>query len=375
MGSDRPSIGGIVVVTICLTAVVLVGGWLVASRYLGQPTVKAAREEVPAASAPRRKPVRSGRGLSQNAPTHDNASVPDRAAQPVAHTDATAVPQSNELSSAPGGSGTSVSAQRDPEAAIPVDRGDDASRAAAVDSTDRSSAPGAGGDARTIMEEAQRRAEARFYRYDGLLQSFDTRERITEKQWTFDREGSHGQSKAVLRFTAPAEVKGVALLIMNHPERASDQWMWTPAIERDRRISLQDRSTRFFGTDFSFEDLEERDVDQYTYAMLGTEVIDGAECWKIQLVPKPTRSSQYSRGIAWIRQDNYAYVRLDDFLRNDVIRRLTYSGIENIQGIWTARQLDMADLRHGTHTRLTLRQVKYNAPMRDDDFTVQAIRR
>ena len=92
--------------------------------------------------------------------------------------------------------------------------------------------------------------------------------KITEKRWTYERLGSHGNSKAVLRFTAPAEVKGVALLVVNHPDRASDQWMWTPAIERDRRIALQDRSTRFFGTDFSFEDLEERDVNQYDYKLL-----------------------------------------------------------------------------------------------------------
>ena len=75
----------------------------------------------------------------------------------------------------------------------------------------------------------------------------------------------------MLRFTAPAEVKGVALLIVNHPDRASDQWMWRPTIGRDQRIALQDRSTRFFGTDFSFEDLEERDVDQYDFKLLGEE--------------------------------------------------------------------------------------------------------
>lgn len=54
---------------------------------------------------------------------------------------------------------------------------------------------------------------------------------------TLDLSGSAGQSKAVLRFTAPAEVKGVALLIHNHPDRASDQWMWTPAVARERRIA------------------------------------------------------------------------------------------------------------------------------------------
>ncbi len=93
-------------------------------------------------------------------------------------------------------------------------------------------------------------------------------------------------SKAILRFTAPAEVKGVALLIVNHTDRASDQWMWTPAIERDRRIAAQDRSTRFFGTDFSFEDLEERDVDQFDYKLAGDDTIDGAACWKIESKPK-----------------------------------------------------------------------------------------
>ena len=115
---------------------------------------------------------------------------------------------------------------------------------------------------------------------------FDAKGKISDKRWTYDRLGSHGQSKAVLRFTAPAEVKGVALLIVNHPDRASDQWMWTPALERDRRIALQDRSTRFFGTDFSFEDLEERDVDQYDYRLEGVEPLDGAACWKIQSTPK-----------------------------------------------------------------------------------------
>jgi hypothetical protein len=174
---------------------------------------------------------------------------------------------------------------------------------------------------------------------------------------------------------APAEVKGVALLIFNHQERASDQWMWTPALERDRRIALQDRSTRFFGTDFSFEDLEERDVNQYDYAMLGNDTIDGAACWKIQMTPKPSRASHYSRSIGWIRKDNYVMVRLDNFVDDDVVKRLTNSTLEDIQGIWTARLLEMADLKRGTRTKLTLQQVKYNATVNDTEFTLEAIRR
>jgi hypothetical protein len=230
-------------------------------------------------------------------------------------------------------------------------------------------------DARTIVAEAQRRTDVKSHQYEGLLQMFDAKGKVTEKRWTFERLGSHGQSKVVVRFTAPPEVKGVALLVVNHPDRASDQWMWTPAIERDRRIALQDRSTRFFGTDFSFEDMEERDVDQYDYSMIGSETVDGASCWKIQWTPKQSRSSQYTRSIGWIRKDNYVLARIDNYIKNEVVRQVKYSTIENIQGIWTARELAMSDLRRGSITRLHLEQVSYGKPAKEENFTLQALRR
>jgi hypothetical protein len=230
-------------------------------------------------------------------------------------------------------------------------------------------------DARHIVEEAQRRTDSKSQRYEGILQTFDGKGKTTEKRWVQDRVGAHGQSKAVIRFTAPAEVKGVALLIVNHPDRSSDQWMWTPAIERDRRIALQDRSTRFFGTDFSFEDLEERDVDQYDYTLLGDAAVDGADCWKVQSIPKQAKSSQYSKSVVWIRKDNEAFARVESYVKDQIVRRLNYTRISNIQGIWTARELTMADLKRGSLTRLTLDNVEYNLPLKEEDFTLQAIRR
>jgi hypothetical protein len=203
----------------------------------------------------------------------------------------------------------------------------------------------------------------------------DTKGKVADKRWTFERLGSHGQSRTVLRFLTPAEVKGVALLVVNHPDRASDQWMWTPAIERDRRIALQDRSTRFFGTDFSFEDLEERDVNQFDYVLQADDIVDEAACWRIQSTPKQSKSSQYSRSIVWIRKDTYAFARIENFVKDQAVRRLSYTMFKNVQGIWTAHQLEMTDLRRGSRTRLTLEALAYNVPLKDDDFTLQAIRR
>jgi outer membrane lipoprotein-sorting protein len=151
--------------------------------------------------------------------------------------------------------------------------------------------------------------------------------------------------------------------------------MWTPGVERDRRIALQDRSTRFFGTDFSFEDMEERDVNQYDYVLLGDDTVDGMACWKIQSTPKQTKSSQYTKAVVWIRKDNYAVTRVESYVKDQAVRRLAYGDFVNIVGIWTARQLDMSDLRRGSRTRLTLEKLQYNVAMKDEDFTLQALRR
>ena len=230
-------------------------------------------------------------------------------------------------------------------------------------------------DPRQIIAEAQKRTDVKSQRYEGLLQVFDAKGKVSDKRWTLERLGAHGDSKMVLRFTAPAEVKGVALLVVNHPDRASDQWMWTPGIERDRRIAFQDRSTRFFGTDFSFEDMEERDVNQYDYALAGDDTIESFACWEIRSTPKQSKSSQYTSTVLWVRKDNYTIVRIESYIKDQVVRRLNYGDFVNIVGIWTARQLEMSDLRRGSRTRLTLDKLQYNVAMKDEDFTLQALRR
>src|SRR5436190_169404 len=230
-------------------------------------------------------------------------------------------------------------------------------------------------EARQIVEESQRRGKANSQRYEGVLEVTGADSKVTRKSWQSWRLGSYGNSKAVIRFTAPAEVKGVALLVVNHPERSSDQWMWTPAIARDRRIALQDRSTRFFGTDFSFEDLEERDAEQYDYKLTGEESIAGAACWRIEARPRQTKTSQYTLSRIWIRKDNYVPAQYENFIKDQPVRRLEEKDIQNIQGIWTARTLEMTDLRRKSRTVLRMEKLEYNVPLKDEEFTVQALRR
>jgi hypothetical protein len=230
-------------------------------------------------------------------------------------------------------------------------------------------------DARQIVEESQKRSHASSQKYEGLLRVIDPNGRTTEKRWQSQRSGSSGSSKTVLRFTAPAEVKGVAILIVNHTDRSADEWMWTPAIGRERRVALQDRSTRFFGTDFTFEDLEERDVDQFDHKLIGEEDLDGVKCWRIEGTPRKTKTSQYSSIQLWIRQNDYAIAQVACYVKDQIVRRLKYSQIEKVQDIWTARVAEMNDLRRKSRTILTMDKLQYNVPLNAEDFTVTGLQR
>jgi len=230
-------------------------------------------------------------------------------------------------------------------------------------------------DARAIIEESQQRGRVNSQRYEGSIEVIASNGKVSKKSWQTRRLGSYGDSKMVLRFTAPAEVKGVALLVINHPDRSSDQWMWTPAVGRDRRIALQDRSTRFFGTDFSFEDLEERDVNQYDFRLTGEEAVNGALCWRIEARPRQTKTSQYTLSRLWIRKDNYVPAQYENLVKDQVVRRLHETDIRNVQGVWTPCTLEMSDLRRNSRTILRTEKLEYNSPMSAEEFTLPALRR
>lgn len=223
-------------------------------------------------------------------------------------------------------------------------------------------------DPRQIISEVQKRQQSASQRYEGTLEVVGAGNKVATKSWVFVRIGSFGDSKSRLQFSAPADVKGVGMLIVNHPDRASDQWMWRPNIGRDQRIALQDRSTRFFGTDFSFEDLEERDVDQYDFKLLADE---GA-MWKIE--SRPRKKSQYTYSYLWIKKDNYTFQKVEAYDGKGLVRVIDYKDFAQVKGIWTARTTEVLDMRRNSRTTLKYDKLEYNLPLKDELFSLQALR-
>jgi hypothetical protein len=92
-------------------------------------------------------------------------------------------------------------------------------------------------------------------------------------------------------------------------------------------------------------------------------------------VPRPGRRSQYTRSILWIRKGTYTYARIDNYAGTSLTRKIQYRNMQQVEGIWTARTIEMQDFTRNSRTILQLESLDYNLPLRDEQFTLEALRR
>ena len=91
-----------------------------------------------------------------------------------------------------------------------------------------------------------------------------------------------GNKKQIIWFLEPKDDKGVAFLKIEHSDKDDEMRMWLPAFKKIRRISSKKKGDSFMGSDLSYEDLSNRDLDKSEFTRLDDETINGVDilCWK-----------------------------------------------------------------------------------------------
>jgi hypothetical protein len=183
-------------------------------------------------------------------------------------------------------------------------------------------------------------------------------------------------------FLAPADINGTALLTWEQKERENDQWLYLPAQKKMQRIAKGSKKNYFMGTDFTYEDMEPEDLDNFNYTILRTENLkqDGtvSECYVIEAVPandEKKRESGYSKRIMWIEKPHLYTLKIEFYDRRGRLQKIqTNHVMENVSGtVWRAKKTLMNHLEreHKTLTGITARQI--NGDVDDSVFTERYI--
>ncbi len=233
-------------------------------------------------------------------------------------------------------------------------------------------------DARKLLVESEARHRTKTQQYAGGLTVVAKDGKVRKKVWRSWREGYAGDAKLLIRFHAPPEVKGISFLSLGRPGKGPDQWLYLPSMKRERRIATQDRDASFVGTDFNYEDMEEFDQSKFAVSLKGDETVDGQVCWLIEARPEENAGkSLYEKKLLWLRKDILFGVRQDVFRKGEKepAKRLHLSDVQQVEGHWVAKTLEMTDLKKGSRTTILLQELAFDRPQPAGRFTLQNLNR
>ncbi|OIP56368.1 MAG: outer membrane lipoprotein-sorting protein [Helicobacteraceae bacterium CG2_30_36_10] len=200
---------------------------------------------------------------------------------------------------------------------------------------------------------------------------------------TFGKDRGKDKLKLMF-FLSPADVKNTAFLTYDYDDSSmdDDQWLYLPELRKVKRIASSDKSSSFMGSDFTYSDMTSKNVEDYTYAIMKEPMVGGFKTWQIEVTPKSKKTideTGYTKSILFVRQDNFVVVQALYYVRDGgKLKYMQVTGLEQIEGIWTATAIQMVTKkgRQTLHkTILEFSDLKYNQDLKESLFVTRTLER
>jgi hypothetical protein len=178
-----------------------------------------------------------------------------------------------------------------------------------------------------------------------------------------------GNQKYFIYFFQPADVKDMTFMVYKYPAKDDDRWLFVPAISMVRRIAAQDKRSSFVGSDFTYEDVSGRDLEDDTHAISREEKIGNKDCFVVKSSPK-TADADYSYRLSWVDKSTFLPIKEEYYDRKgEQYRVFSADEIKDIKGFPTITKRTMKNLQSGHMTEVSYMKTDYNIGIDDSLFT------
>ena len=177
-------------------------------------------------------------------------------------------------------------------------------------------------------------------------------------------------SKTVVRYTHPFDLRFSAYLVINNQDRPDDQFVYLNSRRRVRRVNL--RGEPVLGSDFGFEDVIPREIEDADYKRGPDESFDGRACYVVEIVPLPSANSEYSKLRSTIDKERFAVRRTQDWHQDGVaVKEGTppFAEIRQVDGIWVPMHAEMKDIVSDSWSRLLIEDFEPNPVLDSGEFS------
>ena len=191
---------------------------------------------------------------------------------------------------------------------------------------------------------------------------------IEFKNWTL------GRDYALTLITSPAKEKGQTFL-----KRGTEMWNWMPAINRMIKLPPSMMADGWMGSDYTNDDIlkESSMVVDFTHKIVGSDNIDGWECWKIEMTPKEDAAVVWGKIIRWISKEEYMMMKSEYYDEDEYLVKTEFaSNVKTMDDrkIPTRIEIIPAD-KDNQKTVGIINDMKFNIDINDSFFSQQNMKR
>jgi outer membrane lipoprotein-sorting protein len=201
---------------------------------------------------------------------------------------------------------------------------------------------------------------------------------VRERRLTMLRlnQTTGGDQFYYIYFHEPADIKGMSFLVLKHLGRDDDRWVYLPAIDLVKRIATSDKRTSFAGSDFTYEDVSGRVLDEDGHDIVGEENLGTNSCLVVKSTPKRQSEAEFSYRKFWIDKITHLPLKVEHYdLKGKLYKVYETQEIQTIQSTPTITKAVMKDIENERYTEITMKKVSYNVGITSDIFQERLLRR
>ena len=235
--------------------------------------------------------------------------------------------------------------------------------------------------ARAIMTKVDARDDGKTIQQDMRMILIDKNGKKRTRNMKSYSKDFGADEHQIMFFKSPADVKNTAFLTYDYDKvsKDDDQWLYLPALKKVKRIPSSDKSSSFMGSDFSYFDMTDRNLEDFDFKLLKETKVRGKDAWMIEATPRNKRvkkESGYTKSIAIVRKDNYVTVRVINFMRNGKKKYMDMKKLHKQNGVWVPDEMTMTTKKGKStvhKTVLKFSNIKLNKSLKDSMFTTRRL--
>lgn len=183
-----------------------------------------------------------------------------------------------------------------------------------------------------------------------------------------------GDDYSVMVFKKPKSVAGTAML--KAPVTGGDEatWLYLPSLDLTKRISQESENRQFMGSDFTYDDLGSRNINEYRYELIRVNHSEQNTIYVVKGTAKNPQQTGYSKVKSWISNKYWKPIKVKYYdLQGKLLKIRTNSEFEKQQGFWIVKQMTMKNVQTGHKTILSWNNYKIDVNLPENIFQPEAL--